>query len=160
MKKIRNKITSFLLIILTLMGTFLPFDVKAYTTQDVLYQDDNYQWWVAIYNRANTHMVASPESMIRRSSDNRAVYCIQPQIQFYNGSGVNGAIDSNAMVSMTGFSTEQMERIKLIAYYGYGYGNHTSPEWYYATQLLIWANTAPGYVYAIADDNELPIVIH
>ena len=153
MKKIRNKITSFLLIILTLMGTFLPFDVKAYTTQDVLYQDDNYQWWVAIYNRANTHMVASPESMIRRSSDNRAVYCIQPQIQFYNGSGVNGTIDSNAMVSMTGFSTEQMERIKLIAYYGYGYGNHTSPEWYYATQLLIWANTAPGYVYAIADED-------
>ena len=153
MKKIRNKITSFLLIILTLMGTFIPFNVKAYTTQDTLYKDENYKWWVSIYNRANTHMVASPEYMIRRASDNNPVYCIQAFLQFNDWSGVNGTVDSNTMVSMSGLSAAQIERIKLIAYYGYGYGNHTSPEWYYAAQLLIWDVATPGYAYAIADED-------
>ena len=151
MKKIKNSIFNLLLIMITLMSTFSSLNVKAYTTQDTLYQDDNYKWWVAIYNRANTHMVATQESMLRRASDNKPVYCIQAPIQFYNGSAVNGVVDTNTMVSMSGLSADQIERIKLIAYYGYGYGNHNSPEWYYATQLLIWANVNPGYVYAIAD---------
>ena len=151
MKKIKNSIFNLLLIMITLMSTFSSLNVKAYTTQDTLYQDDNYKWWVAIYNRANTHMVATQESMLRRASDNKPVYCIQAPIQFYNGSAVNGVVDTNTMVSMSGLSADQIERIKLIAYYGYGYGNHNAPEWYYATQLLIWANVNPGYVYAIAD---------
>ena len=151
MKKITKKIISIFLLAFTTITVFSALDVNAYTTQDVLYQDDNYQFWVAIYNRANTHMVASPESMIRRSSDNKPVYCIQAPLQFNNGSNVNGIIDTNTMVSMLGLSSEQIEKLKLIAYYGYGYGSHTSPEWYYATQLLIWSNVTPGYVYAIED---------
>ena len=59
MKKIKNSIFNLLLIMITLMSTFSSLNVKAYTTQDTLYQDDNYKWWVAIYNRANTHMVAT-----------------------------------------------------------------------------------------------------
>ena len=151
MKKVKNSIFNLFLIALTLFSTFYSLDVKAYNTQDTLYQDDNYKWWVAIYTRDNSHMVATQESMIRRASDNRPVYCIQAPIQFNNGSAVNGVIDSNTMASMSGLSAEQIERLKLIAYYGYGYDGHNSPEWYYATQLLIWANVNPGYVYAIAD---------
>ena len=151
MKKLKNSLFNLVMIAITLVSTFSTLNVKAYTTQDTLYQDDNYKWWVAIYNRANTHMVATQESMLRRASDNKPVYCIQAPIQFNNGSAVNGIVDTNTMVSMSGLSAEQVERIKLIAYYGYGYGNHNSPEWYYATQLLIWANVNPGYVYAIAD---------
>ena len=154
MKKEKNKIVNMLLIAITLISTFSSLNVKAYTTQDSLYQDDNYMFWVAIYNRANTHMVATQESMLRRASDNKPVYCIQAPLQFNNGSAVNGIVDSDIMVSMLGLSSEQIERIKLMAYYGYGYGNHTSPEWYYATQLLIWENVTPGYVYAIADGDK------
>ena len=73
MKKIKNSIFNLLLIMITLMSTFSSLNVKAYTTQDTLYQDDNYKWWVAIYNRANTHMVATQESMLRRASDNKPV---------------------------------------------------------------------------------------
>lgn len=151
MEKLKNSLFNLVMIAITLVSTFSTLNVKAYTTQDTLYQDDNYKWWVAIYNRANTHMVATQESMLRRASDNKPVYCIQAPIQFNNGSAVNGIVDTNTMVSMSGLSAEQVERIKLIAYYGYGYGNHNSPEWYYATQLLIWANVNPGYVYAISD---------
>lgn len=153
MKELKKKIFGIFLITITLVN-FIPFtNVNAQILQDTLYQDDNYKFWVAIYNRAGTKMVKTQESMIRRQSDNAPVYCIQPHIQFNSGSGVTGVIDSNAMLSMTNMLAEQIERIKLIAYYGYGYGNHTSAEWYYATQLLIWSITNPGYAYAIADND-------
>ena len=150
MKKIVNKITSLLLIVITLITSLFSVNVKAYTTNDNLYMDYNYQWWVAIYNRANTHMVATQETMIRRASDGRPVYCIQPHIQFFEGS-VNGIVDTDTMISMSNLSAQQIERVKLISYYGYGFGSHTSPEWFYATQMLIWDTTKPGYAYAIAD---------
>lgn len=153
MKKIGKKIFTLSLFVLSLIGS-IPFtNVNALTLQDTLYQDDNFKYWVAIYTRDNSHMVKTQESMIRRKSDNSAVYCIQANIQFNSGSPVNGIVDNNTMVSMTNLSSEQLDRIKLISYYGYGYGNHTSPEWYYATQILIWSITNPGYVYAIADND-------
>ena len=153
MKKSKKKIREIFLITLMLIN-FIPFfNVNAQTVQDTLYQDDNYKFWVAIYNRAGTKIVKTQESMIRRKSDNAPVYCIQANIQFNSGSNVNGIIDTNTMISMTNMTAEQIGRIKLIAYYGYGYGNHTSPEWYYATQLLIWSITNPGYVYAISDND-------
>lgn len=44
--------------------------------------------------------------------------------------------------STTDFSSkltpEQKEYIELLAYYGYGYQNHTAKEYYMATQELIW----------------------
>lgn len=152
MKNIKKKIGGIILVLITIMN-IIPINTFAQTQQDILYQDDNYKFWVAIYNRAGTKMVKTQESMIRRKSDNAPVYCIQANIQFNSGSNVNGIIDTNSMISMTNMSAEQMERIKLIAYYGYGYGNHNTPEWYYATQLLIWSITNPGYVYAINDDD-------
>lgn len=148
MKRIK-KILSFLLLIVTMFSNFIT--VNAQTTTDNLYQDDNYKFWVAIWKRDGSARVATQEPMLRRASDNSPVYCIQAHIQFNSGSQVNGIVDTNTMTTMSGLSKEQIERIKLISYYGYGYGSHTSPEWYYATQLLIWSITNPGYVYAIAD---------
>ena len=148
----KNKFTKILLIALAILNVFTFSNVNAQSIQDELYQDDNYKFWVTIYNRAGTKMVKTQESMLRRVSDNAPVYCIQAHIQFVAGS-VNGVIDTDAMVSMTNLSKEQIDRIRLIAYYGYGYGEHQSPEWYYATQLLIWSISNPGYVYAIEDND-------
>lgn len=148
MKKI-NKILSFLLLITTVFSSFIT--VNAQTTVDNLYQDDNYKFWVATWKRDGSARVATQETMIRRTSDNSPVYCIQAPIQFNSGSQVNGIIDRNTMISMSGLNGEQIDRIRLIAYYGYGYEGHEDVNWYYATQLLIWSVTDPGYTYAIAD---------
>ena len=42
-----------------------------------------------------------------------------------------------------GFSESQWDRISLLAYYGYGYGNHTDQKWYVITQVMIWRTTNP-----------------
>lgn len=148
MKKI-SKIFSFLLIITTIFSNIVTVNAQSLT--DTLFQDDNYKFWVAIYTRDNSHMVATQESMIRRASDNLPVYCIQPHIQFINGSSVNGIVNDRDMLNLSNLSSEKLNRIKLIAYYGYGYEGHSDANWYYATQLLIWSITNPGYVYAISD---------
>ncbi len=144
-----NKILSVLLLIGTIFCNYLT--VNAQTTVDNLYKDDNYKFWVATWKRDGSDRVATEESMIRRTSDNSPVYCIQAPIPFNSGSQVNGIVDTNTMSTMSGLSNEQIERIKLIAYYGYGYEGHEDVNWYYATQLLIWSVTNPGYTYAIAD---------
>lgn len=37
----------------------------------------------------------------------------------------------------------QYDKGELLAYYGYGYGNHTSTDWVSVTQVAIWKTTRP-----------------
>ncbi len=77
----------------------------------------------------------------RRKSDNQAVYCIE----------LWEALSTNKIIP--GYDSEQYhyanmdysvwERIMLIAYYGYGYANHTDSKWYAITQYMIWKETSP-----------------
>lgn len=144
----------FMLLIVTVTTILNVTQVNAATLSDVLVSDENYKFWVATMGFRGVKRTATQESMIRRTSDGAAVYCIQPHIQFNSGSQVNGIVDTNTMTGLTGLSLDQIERIKLISYYGYGYEGHTDPNWYYATQLLIWNTTNPGWVYAIEDNDQ------
>ena len=46
---------------------------------------------------------------------------------------------------------EQWQRISLLAYYGYGYENHTSTKWYAITQILIWRTADPSGNFYFTD---------
>ena len=82
-------------------------------------------------------------TLIVRKSDNRFLYCIEP----------GKSIDENKLV--TGYDTDlefhanltslQRDRIQLLAYYGYGYKNHTDIKWYVITQFMIWQTNNLGY---------------
>ena len=148
----KQNIIKLLVTTIAITSIFGITKVNAQSLQDELYIDYDYQWWVATYNFGTTDRVKTQEKMIRRRSDNAPVYCIQADIKLIAGT-VNGVIDEDTMISMTQLTKEQMDRIRLISYYGYGYGSHTAPEWYYATQMLIWQITNPGYIYAIADND-------
>jgi hypothetical protein len=68
----------------------------------------------------------------RRTSDNKEAYCIEP-FAFFDQ---NESYESS--VNPSNISPEMWKRMSLIAYYGYGYKNHTDSKWYAITQLLIW----------------------
>ena len=59
----------------------------------------------------------------------------------------------NQLASRINRSPEAIDKVKLIAYYGYGYGNHTSIEWYMATQVAIWQVTDPDVYPTVARGN-------
>lgn len=72
----------------------------------------------------------------RRTRDSLPVYCTEPfeivkENYYYKGTDDNAIIEAK-------FSKELIEKIKLIAYYGYGYPGHESLEWYSVTQMMMW----------------------
>lgn len=91
--------------------------------------------------RSDGYIKYQQGQFIRRSEDNAFVYCLQPFVNIDNNHIYNVArSDYETYLNM---SEEQFERINLLAYYGYGYGNHTSTKWYSITQVLIWRTAEP-----------------
>ena len=79
---------------------------------------------------------------LRRSHDNQFVYCLQPYVGIDNNLPYYEIVKDD-YANILGMSESQWNRISLLAYYGYGYGNHTEQKWYVITQVLIWRTTNP-----------------
>ncbi len=77
----------------------------------------------------------------RRSHDNQFVYCLQPYVNINNN--YIYTVYEKDYLSVLNLSEEQLNRVILLAYYGYGYDNHTSTKWYAITQMLIWKTVEP-----------------
>lgn len=73
---------------------------------------------------------------IKRSSDGGIAYCIEP-FEDMKTSGSYKGYDTD-YASKLGINNNTWNRISQIAYYGYGYTNHTSDKWYAVTQVMIW----------------------
>lgn len=86
---------------------------------------------------------------IRRSEDNAFVYCIQPFVDINNNYVYN--ISRSDYLSVINMTEEQWQKATLYAYYGYGYGNHNAPKWYYITQMLIWRTVEPTSNFYFTD---------
>ena len=84
---------------------------------------------------------------IKRKSDNKFVYCIEPGVSIVEGKVVIGY--DNNYLDVTKFTSEQWDRITKLAYYGYGYKDnnydHTGIHWYTITQFMIWKTVPNGY---------------
>ena len=72
----------------------------------------------------------------RRTSDNKEAYCIEPFAFFDQNESYESSINPSDI------SSEMWKKMSLIAYYGYGYKNHTDSKWYAITQLLIWRTSS------------------
>lgn len=90
------------------------------------------------------HNFHSQAAIHRRSSDNAIVYCIESW-KGLTGSNVGDFQEEN---SYSKLSPSQLDRIKKLAYFGYGYQdqfyNHTDLKWYAITQYMIWQVQAPN----------------
>ena len=83
------------------------------------------------------------KAKMMRNSYNEPVYCIDPFLLFDENASYTRNDNVNNMNPYT------IDKIKKIAHFGYGYGNHTDPKWYAATQMMIWreANSNIGRFY-------------
>ena len=85
-------------------------------------------------------------SVIKRVSDGKWSYCIEPGISMTTAY-MEGYDYDQAL--MSGISDTDWDRIVLIAYYGYNYiadgYNHTDLKWYAVGQMLIWRTVNNGY---------------
>ncbi len=84
---------------------------------------------------------------IRRSEDNKFVYCVQPYVEIDNNYPPYN-VERRDYAAVLNFTEEQWDRISLLAYYGYGYDqngyDHTDKKWYAITQVLVWRVAEPN----------------
>ncbi len=152
--KAKNFLESLFLVMLGIFS--FPMIAHAQNAQDQLIMDNNYSFYVAstAWNNFDIWGVAT-EHPIKRVSDGAYVYCIQAHVEFLDGSLVTGYDNIHDQLVLSALSPEELERIRLYAYYGYGYGNHTNLDWYAATQILIWETTEKQAIpYPVAEGDK------
>ena len=84
---------------------------------------------------------------VLRASDNQFVYCIEPWAKIHS----EEVYEQKTTSEYTNISPETMERVKLLAYYGYGYEGHEDENWYTITQLMIWRAIDPDGDFYFTD---------
>lgn len=72
---------------------------------------------------------------VLKRDDGAFVYCLEHQSKI-NTTDYYTEYDYND--EKFNLSDDQINKINTLAYYGYGYKNHTGVEWYGVTQFLIW----------------------
>lgn len=93
---------------------------------------------------------------ITRQSDGEIAYCIEPGVALNNEnySGIYQDLDS--ILNVTNISQDQLEKISLYAYFGYGYENHNTVEWIVATQSLIWQELGRVFWFTSFNNHQNP----
>ena len=94
------------------------------------------EWIPGIYLKRynfNTKLTYYQQARFYRNREtNEYVYCIEPFEGIIENASYEETINPNNL------SEEKRNRISNIAYFGYGYGNHTEAKWFAITQLMIW----------------------
>ncbi len=141
-KKLKRLFNSFLLLLVGI-SVFPTLNVEAANYNDTF--NDKYQWITGDYIVKQNGTTRKYEQMVVmvRNSDGQFVYCIDPGLSIIDGTVYEGQdYNQNLVANIT---EEQWRRIELLAYYGYGYGDHTDIHWYTVTQYLIWQTVPNGY---------------
>lgn len=73
--------------------------------------------------------------VIRNLDTWNVAYCLEPFSSLIDGSVYSGYDNYSEIFNL---SLDQWNRVKLLAHYGYGYGNHYEEKWITVTQFLIW----------------------
>lgn len=120
----------------------IPTVANAKEVHDTITIDKSYSFYVATTKISEpSKWVYSVQNVVRRTSDWNIGYCLKAHVLLTDGTNVTGYSDMKDKLSLMNLTEAEIERIELLAYYGYGYTNHTSMDWYAATQLLIWEIT-------------------
>ena len=77
----------------------------------------------------------------KRNGDNRLTYCIELWEELNLNKTLSGYDFKKSTYS--NLTSSVLDKVILIAYYGYGYPGHTDIKWYVITQFMIWKEISP-----------------
>lgn len=144
----RKKILKYAMMsMLFLLTLFSASEVKAeqYTGQ-AIWPSEHISGIYVKKDRPDGYSKYQQARFIRRSEDNKFVYCLQPYVDIDNNLPYYDVIRSE-YARVLGLSEEQWQRVSLLAYYGYKYTgdgvDHTGTKWYAITAVMIWRTVAP-----------------
>ena len=136
-----KKIVFFLLVIITTI--ICSTNVKASST---FYEGEYIDGIYMNKQKAGSSTIYYQKArFFRQTGTNQFAYCIDPFIFFQEGSSYEETITPNNLTE------NQKKQISLIAYFGYGYKNHTDSKWYAITQFMIWKTAEPNGNFYFTD---------
>ncbi len=113
----------------------MNINANASSTFYIGYKIDNIRY----VKDKNGTLVYSDFKTIHKSGTNELAYCIQPGVKMSDD-----AYDEYEQYNDKFFIDEaKMQKVRLIARYGYLYKNHTDINWYVASQFMIWHAVMP-----------------
>ncbi len=93
----------------------------------------------------------------QRKSDGQIAYCIEPGIPKSNETYVGKSdLAMSELSTFVHLTEEQLFKVSLIAYFGYGYQGNVGNEWIVATQSLIWKETGRDFQFTSRIDANQP----
>lgn len=132
-------------------------NVNAFASSEKIYMDGYTVSGVDVFAKDVTYNSLDYNGWIIKSTANNYIYyCIDPatHMPFLNESKANSynkIVSEKDIISKLKIDENTLTRIKLLAYYGYGYKdekyNHTSKKWYGITQVLIWRTIRPDVTW-------------
>lgn len=135
-----KKINIFLILFFLLL--VLPVKAEAIQFYEAEYIDNIY---MNKYQYSTHTIYYQKARFFRKVGTDEAAYCIEPFRFFNEESSYQSTIQPDSLTK------EQIDAMTKIAYYGYGYSNHTDPKWYAITQLLIWQIASSDGEYYFTD---------
>ena len=106
--------------------------IKAYDITDTFYYDTKVENMYITKVKGDTIKNGAPFLLHKSNGD--LVYCLEPFI-YMDSNTYYGYKEFNEIFQL---NENTIEKMNLIAHYGYGYQNHTDNKWYGITQYLIW----------------------
>ncbi len=149
MKPLRNKggnnlkkIIFFLILISTLTIT-TKLEVKA---AEFNFYEAEYIDGIWMNKSQNKNIIYWQKArFFRKNPTAEFAYCIEPFSDFYPNRPYEQTLTPYNL------SQEQIQKISLIAHFGYEYKNHTDTKWYAITQFMIWQIADPNADYYFTD---------
>ena len=119
--------------------------VKAYDFTDTFYYD--YKVPNMYVSKIKNGQLKNTATFMLHRSNSDYVYCIDPFTSEIDGT-YEAYIGFNTLFNL---SKEQINRMNLLAHYGYEYPGHTDLKWYGVTQYLIWETLHLDDIYFTHD---------
>ena len=138
-KKILLILAPIIIGVISMITSILNVNAGAYDDKIYLGENVSPAQYIHRLNPSKGRNNAIQEKILRRTSDNQYVYCIEIGAPVDEGILYNSATSN--WWTHADISQATWQRIRLLAYYGYGYNangyNHTASRWYGITQTLI-----------------------
>lgn len=149
-----KKINRILFIVLTFVLAIIGIEkVNADTYKGRIYDVYHPESGFTVFAEESNGWMDYNSWMIKSSLDDRIYYCIDPAVAL--GLAPAGSFSiitgDNNIIGKSNLTKAKYEKVRLLAYYGYGYKNgtidHTSKKWYGITQVMIWRVMRPDLTW-------------
>ena len=153
-----KKINRILFIVLTFVLAIIGIEkVNADTYNGRIYDVYHPESGFTVFAEESNGWMDYNSWMIKSSLDDRIYYCIDPAVAL--GSAPAGSFNiitgDNNIIGKSNLTKAKYEKVRLLAYYGYGYKNgtiaHTSKKWYGITQVMIWRVMRPDLTWTFKE---------